>query len=93
MPVRTMPQHRKISLRQLAGNNSIILPTAQSSEFHVYLHLKSFLGGRRFHDDEVKEAVYNWFASQAASLYDAGIQKLVPRYDKCLNNGGIYVEK
>jgi hypothetical protein len=22
-----------------------------------------------------------------------GIQKLVPRYDKCLNNGGNYVEK
>jgi hypothetical protein len=34
-----------------------------------------------------------WFASQAASFYDAGIQKLGPRYDKCLNNGGNYVEK
>jgi hypothetical protein len=32
-------------------------------------------------------------ASQAASFYDAGIQKLVPRYDNCLNNGGNYVEK
>jgi hypothetical protein len=29
----------------------------------------------------------------AASFYDAGIQKLVPRHDKCLNNGGNYVEK
>jgi hypothetical protein len=60
--------------------------------FHVFLHLKTFLDGRRFHDDEVKEAVNTWFASQAASFYDAGIQKMVPRY-KCLNNGGIYVEK
>jgi hypothetical protein len=34
-----------------------------------------------------------WFALQAASLFDAGIQKLVPRYDKCLYNGGNYVEK
>jgi hypothetical protein len=59
----------------------------------VLLHLKTFLGGRRFHGNEVKEAVYTWFASQAASLYDAGIQKLVPRYDKCLNNGVNYVEK
>jgi hypothetical protein len=60
----------------------------------VFLHLKTFLGGRRFHDDnEVKEAVNTWLASQAASFYDAGIQKLVPRYDKCLNNGGNYVEK
>jgi hypothetical protein len=45
----------------------------------VFLHLKTFLGGRRFHDDnEVKEAVNTWFASQAASFYHAGIQKLVP---------------
>jgi hypothetical protein len=34
-----------------------------------------------------------WFASQAASFYDAGIQKLVPRYDKWLNNDENYVEK
>jgi hypothetical protein len=27
------------------------------------------------------------------SFYDAGIQKLVSRYYKCLNNGGNHVEK
>jgi hypothetical protein len=60
----------------------------------VFLHLKTFLRGRRFHDNnEVKEGVNTWFASQAASFYDAGIQKLVPRHDKCVNNGGNYVEK
>jgi hypothetical protein len=64
-----------------------------TSGFHVFLHLKTFSGGWRFHDDEVKKAVSTWFASQAASFYNAGIQKLVPRYDKCLNNGGNYVEK
>jgi histone-lysine N-methyltransferase SETMAR len=59
------------------------------SDFHVFLHLKKFIGGWRFvEDDDVKEAVNTRFSSQAASLYDAGIQKLVPRYDKCLNNGG-----
>jgi hypothetical protein len=60
----------------------------------VFLHLKTFLEGRQFHDDdEVNGAVNMWFSSQAASFYDAGIQKLVLRYDKCLNNGGNYVEK
>jgi hypothetical protein len=60
----------------------------------LFLHLKSFLAGWRFHDNnEVKEAVTTRFASQAASLYDEGIQKLVQRYDKRLNNGGNYVEK
>jgi hypothetical protein len=58
------------------------------SDCHVFLHLKTFLGGPWFHDEnEVKEAVKTWFASQVASFYDAGIQKLVSRYDKCLNNG------
>jgi histone-lysine N-methyltransferase SETMAR len=68
-------------------------PDLAPSDFHVFLHLKIFLGGRRFHDDsEMKEAVNTWFASQAASFYDAEIQKLVLRY-KCLKNGGNYVEK
>jgi hypothetical protein len=56
----------------------------------VFLHLKTFLGGRRFHDNKAKEAVNTWFASQVASFYDAGIQKLVPLYNKCLNNGIVY---
>jgi histone-lysine N-methyltransferase SETMAR len=69
-------------------------PDLVPSDFHVFLHLKTFLGGRRFHDDnEVKEAVNTWFASQAASFYAAGIQKLVPHYDEGLNNGGNYVKK
>ena len=31
--------------------------------------------------------------AQAGAFYEEGIKKLVPRYDKCLNNGGEYVEK
>jgi hypothetical protein len=59
----------------------------------LFLHLKSFLAGGRFHDNsEVKEAVTTCFASQEASFYNEGIQKLVQHYDKCLNSGGIYVE-
>ena len=27
-----------------------------------------------------------------AAFYEEGIQKLVPHYDKCLNNGGKYVK-
>jgi len=32
-------------------------------------------------------------AGQAADFYDSGIQKLVPRLNKCLDNAGDYVEK
>jgi hypothetical protein len=64
------------------------------SDFHLFLHLKKFLAGQRFNNDEdVKRAVQMWLSSQAATFYDEGIQKLVSRYDKCLNNGGNYVEK
>ena len=34
-----------------------------------------------------------WLTLQAAAFYEEGIQNLVPRYDRCLNNGGEYVEK
>jgi histone-lysine N-methyltransferase SETMAR len=37
-------------------------PDLAPSDFHLFLYLKSFLGGRWFHDDEVKEAVTTWFA-------------------------------
>jgi hypothetical protein len=82
MPIYTLQPQRKISSRNLAGNNSIVPPYSPDlapSDFHVFLHPKTFLGGWRFHDDnEVKEAVNTWFASQAASFYDAGTQKLMP---------------
>ena len=32
-------------------------------------------------------------AGRAADFYDSGIQKLVPRLNKCLDNAGDYVEK
>jgi len=34
------------------------------------------------------DIVSRHFGSQAAAFYEEGIQKLVPRLDKCLNNGG-----
>ena len=69
-------------------------PDLAPSDFHLFLHMKSFMGGQNFNeDDEVKKAISAWLQSQASSFYDEGIQKLVPRYDKCLNNGGNYVEK
>jgi histone-lysine N-methyltransferase SETMAR len=69
-------------------------PDLAPSDFHLFLHLKKFLAGQHFNNDEdVKRAVQKWLSSQAATFYDEGIQKLVSRYDKCLNNGGNYVEK
>jgi hypothetical protein len=46
----------------------------------------------KFDDDEVQE-VMMWFKGQTANFYDSGIQKLVPRLNKRLDNAGEYVEK
>jgi histone-lysine N-methyltransferase SETMAR len=69
-------------------------PDLAPSDFHFLPKLKEFLGGRRFKsDEEVKDAVKVWLNGLAAEVYDEGIQKLVTRYDKCLNVGGDYVQK
>jgi hypothetical protein len=41
----------------------------------------------------VQEEVMTSFKGQVADFYDSGIQKLVPRLNKCLDNAGDYVEK
>ena len=52
------------------------------------------LTGKKFDDDdEVQEEVMTWFKVEAADFYDSGIQKLVPRLNKSLDNAGDYVEK
>jgi len=48
---------------------------------------------RSHDDDEVQEEVMTWIKGQAADFYDSGIQKLVPRLNKFLDNAGDYVEK
>jgi hypothetical protein len=50
--------------------------------------------GKKFdNSDEVQEEVMTWFKGQVADFYDSGIQKLVPRCNKCLDNAGDYVQK
>lgn len=69
-------------------------PDLAPSDYHMFLHLKKHLGGLRHNDDDaVKTTVLQWLSHQAADFYEEGIQKLVVRYDKCLNIGGNYVEK
>ena len=69
-------------------------PDLAPSDFHLFLRLKKFLGGKRFDDDDdLNDAVQKWLTSQATTFCEEGIQKLVLCYDKCLNNGSEYVEK
>jgi len=94
---RTLLLRLKNSSLHLDGNKWTTPPYSPNlapSDFHLFLHLKKFLGGKRFDDDDdLTDAVQKWLTLQAAEFYEEGTQKLVPRYDKCLNNGGEYVEK
>ena len=60
----------------------------------MFLHPKKHLAGKKFDDnDEVQEEVMTWFKGQVADFYDSVTQKLVPIFNKYLDNVGDYVEK
>jgi hypothetical protein len=44
-------------------------------------------------DEEMRKVVKDWFNGCVANFYNAGIQKLVTRYHKCLGVHGEYVGK
>jgi hypothetical protein len=60
-------------------------PNLVPSNFQFFVHLKKHLTGKKFDNDEIQK-VKTWFKGQAADFYDSGIQKLVPRPNKCLDN-------
>jgi len=56
--------------------------------------MKVWLATQLFHtNEELMDWVNNWLRILAAPSFDEGLQKLVSRYDKCLNVDGNYVEK
>ena len=54
---------------------------------------REFSEGRTDDDVEAQQELMTLFKGQAADFYDSGIQKLVPRLNKCLDNSDDYVEK
>jgi transposase len=51
-------------------------------------YLKNWLGSQHFNNnEEFMEGVKKWLSSQIADIINTGIQKLIPRYDKCLSSG------
>lgn len=73
------------------GGNTVV---SSILPFHLFLHLKKHVAGQKFHEEEeVKNEVNMWLRAQEAEFSDIGIQKLVPRVDKCIDKGGDYVEK
>ncbi|GBN35130.1 hypothetical protein AVEN_133858-1 [Araneus ventricosus] len=59
----------------------------------LVLYRPCTLLGRFDSVDSAENGVQQWLSSLAASFFEEGIDKLVSRYDKCLNNGSNYVEE
>ncbi|GFS68673.1 histone-lysine N-methyltransferase SETMAR [Trichonephila clavipes] len=76
------------------GRPSVISDALLQRTEEAIRALGHHISGKSFQDDdEIKDEVEMWFRQQAATFYDCGIQKLVHRLNKYLNNGGHYVEK
>jgi hypothetical protein len=56
------------------------------------LHLKKHVAGQKFHE-EAKNQDTACLRAQVADLCGIRIQKLVPRLNKCLDEGGDYFKK
>jgi histone-lysine N-methyltransferase SETMAR len=69
-------------------------PDLAPSDFHLIGPLKHHLSAEHFPDDEaVEREVTAWFQQQPKEFYAADFQRLVKRWDMCLNIQGDYVEK
>ena len=69
-------------------------PDLAPSDFHLFGPLKNFLRGQHFtSDEEVKSAVRNWCRSNDQEFIQAGFQRWVERWEKCVLANGDWVEK
>jgi len=82
----TQTQDLITSFRWEQMDHLLYSPDLAPSDFHLFLHLKQFLGGKRFNDNiDLKDAVQKWLTSQAAAFYEEGIQKLVQKHYRSWN--------
>ncbi len=65
-------------------------PDLAPSDYYLFPDLKCHLDGLRFATtDELQNAIASFFRNLGTSWYALGIGKLIQRYNKCLDNGGI----
>jgi len=73
-------------------------PTLQSRRSSLGLfsipNYEIFLRGKRFSsDEEVKEAITNWFEEQSKDYFSRGIKWLQQKWAKCIELLGDYIKK
>jgi hypothetical protein len=79
--------HTAARTRALLDLNGELFDTLLSIRAtYLFIYLKKWLRSQRFNNnEELMEGVKTWLSSQTADLFGRGIQKHIPRYDKCLD--------
>ena len=68
-------------------------PDLAPSDFHLFGPQKDGLRGHFASNNAVVQAVKQWATSAGADFYECSMQALVHCWQKCIANGGDYVEK
>jgi hypothetical protein len=75
-------------------DHPVYSPGLSLSDYHMLSCLKNWMGSQRFNsNEELVEGIKMWLSSRVADFFDMGMQKLIPRYDRCLSSSTDYVEK
>lgn len=68
-------------------------PDLSPTDYHMFRHLDNFLHGKIFNErGEIEIAVDAFFSSLKPEFYRAGIEKLVDRWQKCVDADGNYFD-
>lgn len=69
-------------------------PDIAPSNFHLFLSMQNFLNGKKFlNEEDVQQALLQFFASKDKAFYKNGIYKLPNRWQQVINNDGKYCDK
>jgi hypothetical protein len=69
-------------------------PALTPSNYHLFGPVKAALRGGHFADDnELKQSLRNVLQSRINEFYKVGMQRLIQRWQKCVENRGDFVKK
>ncbi|KAM5284018.1 protein AF-10 isoform 13-T19 [Hipposideros larvatus] len=68
-------------------------PDLSPTNYHFFKHLDNFLQGKHFHKQQDAENAFQEFIeSQSTEFYTTGINKLISRWQKCIDCNGSYFD-
>ena len=93
------PHVGKITQKKLSSLGIEVLPHPPYSpdlsptDYHMFRHLDNFLRGKIFNDrGDIENEVHHFFNSLKPEFYRTGIEKLVERWQKCIDADGNYFD-